>query len=102
MNTPDASGPAIRPLTLEEVVRAALTDSSMEFRGNTKKLADLPTRFPVQVDQQTRVFLEYHAQALGTSIASLSGLILKQVVNQTLANAGIAPMTHTPGRSRSG
>lgn len=75
----------MKVLTLEEVVSAALSGGMVEFKGDTEKLADLPTRFPVQVDQQTRVFLEYHAMALGTSISALSGLILNQVVARTLA-----------------
>lgn len=74
----------MKVLTLEEVVAAALAGGMVEFEGDTDKLADLPTRFPVQVDQQTRVFLEYHAMALGTSISALSGLILNQVVARTL------------------
>ena len=73
-------------LTLEEVVAAALAGGMVEFQGDAQKLAELPTRFPVHVDQQTRVFLEYHALALGTSISALSGLILNQVVAHTLAD----------------
>lgn len=71
-------------LTLEEIVAAALADGTSSFNGNTEALKELPTRFPVQVELQTRIFLEYHAQALKISISSLSGLILNQVVARTL------------------
>lgn len=75
----------VRSLTLPEVVKAALGEGPEELSDEELRvLEDLPTRFPIQVDKQTRVFLEYHAQSLGTSIAALSGLILKQVVEATL------------------
>lgn len=76
---------AVEVLTLDEVVAAALAGGMGKFEDGGKNLHDLPTRFPVQVDQQTRVFLEFHAASLGMSISALAGLILNQVVARTLA-----------------
>lgn len=73
-------------LTLEQIVAAAMADGAGAYDGDVTSLENLPTRFPVQVDQQTRIFLEVHSRALGSSISALSGLILNQVVAHTLAS----------------
>ncbi len=79
---------AAQRMSLEDVVLAALSDAKTDVDHDSEglaELADLPTRFPVQVDLQTRVYLDYYARALGTSIASLAGLILNQAVAKSLA-----------------
>lgn len=78
---------SVASLSLEDVVRAALSSGGAQFEADGQDsagLSELPTRFPIQVDRRTRVFLEYHAKALGTSIAALSGTILNEVVEATL------------------
>lgn len=99
------AAPALADLSLEDVLKAALASGNANFEVDPARvdgLADLPTRFPIQVDPRTRVFLEYHAMALGTSIAALSGLILKHVVEATLRahHAAQAPQRPAaPGES---
>lgn len=74
----------MKRMSLKEVMASALDGVPVADDNSEANLAALPTRFPVQVDQQTRVFLEYHAIALNTSISALSGLILKEVVSRSL------------------
>lgn len=80
---------SISPLTIPEVIDAAMTDAATQIlaryaQANSERLQAAPTRFPVQVNQQTRVYLECYATALGTSLSSVCGLILNRVVAVTL------------------
>ena len=71
-------------MSLEQIARAALasgTDEAVADRGN---LEGLPKRFPIAVSTETRVFLEYQARALHTSIAGLAGVILEGVAAETI------------------
>ncbi len=79
----------IQILDMNAVAERALQETLSRFDVAMKEpLPELPTRFPIQVGKQTRVFLEYHAQALRTSIAALAGSILDRVVEETLRNNG--------------
>ncbi len=80
-------------LTLTDVMKAAIGDAvAAAGAASEQDLEALPTRFPVQVgNSATRVFLEYQAKALNTSIAGLAGTILDQVVANTLKQQREAP-----------
>lgn len=78
--------PCVEILDMKSVAERTLRLTMAQFSVATEaELATLPTRFSVQVgNRQTRVFLEYQARAMGTSIAGLAGLILDHVVEASL------------------
>jgi hypothetical protein len=83
MMSHDQRGLHLAVMSIDSVAQAAI-QSAHGAVADPDALAALPTRFPVQVAQQTRVFLEYQAKALNTSIAGLAGLILDQVAAETV------------------
>jgi hypothetical protein len=83
-------GQRLAVMSLDSIARAAIQSGTQNGVADPETLAALPTRFPVQVSQQTRVFLEYQAKALNTSIAGLAGLILDQVAVETIRQRVLA------------
>lgn len=72
-------------LSLQKIMTNAIADG-LDIRLGKKTL---PCRFSIVVSPATREFLEMQTLTLNQSLASLCGVILDQVVAETLKRAAL-------------